>query len=213
MDRTKIINKVSEFVKAKQTGESSGHDWWHTYRVWQTAKKIGLKEKADLFVVELAAILHDLEDWKFSGNNEHNQAETILNDLAVESEIINHVLVIIKNLSFKGAGVDSSMETIEGKVVQDADRLDALGAIGIARAFAYGGFKGREMYDPEVKSQKHESFEQYKNSKGTTLNHFYEKLFLLKDLMNTETAKQIAQERHKFMEEFVKCFLKEWEGK
>ncbi|MCX6744824.1 MAG: HD domain-containing protein [Candidatus Parcubacteria bacterium] len=209
MNSNEIIEKVAAFVKIKQLGETTGHDWWHTYRVWQTAKKIGQLEKADLFIVELAALLHDLDDWKFSDRGTEN-VRKLLEELEVEENIIVNVCGIIKDLSFKGAGVVTSMETIEGKVVQDADRLDALGAIGIARAFAYGGYKGREIYNPEFKPIVHGSFEQYKNSVGTTINHFYEKLFLLKDLMNTETAKAMAKERQEYMEDFVKRFKEEW---
>lgn len=213
MNKTEIINKTSEYVKSKQLGETTGHDWWHTYRVWQTAIKIGQIENADLFIVELAALLHDLDDWKFSDNKDCSaMAGSLMSELGVDKEIMALVCDIIKNLSFKGAGVDSSMKTIEGKVVQDSDRLDAIGAIGIARAFAYGGHKGREIYNPDIKPQMHDSFEQYKNSVGTTINHFYEKLFLLKDLMNTETAKRMALERHEFMENYLKHFLKEWAG-
>lgn len=212
MNNQQIIEKVADIVKSKQSGETTGHDWWHTYRVWKTAKKIAQEEKADLFIVELAAILHDLEDWKFSGNNEHHQAETVLNELGVEAENINQILEIIKTLSFKGAGVDSSMKTIEGKVVQDADRLDALGAIGIARAFTTGAARGRIIYDPESKiSEKSEDFT-IKDSKST-IHHFYDKLFLLKDLMNTETVKEMARNRHEFMEEFVNKFINEWDNK
>lgn len=211
MDRTEVIKKISEHVKSKQLGETTGHDWWHTYRVWQTAKKIGQTEAADLYIVELSALLHDLDDWKFS-TNEDSSAEPakLMLELGVEKEVSDQVCDIIKHLSFKGAGVDSAMVTIEGKVVQDADRLDALGAIGIARAFAYGGYKGREIYNPEINLQKHDTFEQYKNSVGTTFNHFYEKLFLLKDLINTETAKEMAKERHEYMENFINEFKKEW---
>lgn len=211
MDRTELINKISEHVKSKQLGETTGHDWWHTYRVWQTAKTIAQAEAADMYIVELGALLHDLDDWKFS-TNEDSSAEPakVMLGLGVEKEVSDQVCDIIKHLSFKGAGVDSAMKTIEGKVVQDADRLDALGAIGIARAFAYGGYKGREIYNPEIKPQLHDTFEQYKNSVGTTFNHFYEKLFLLKNLMNTETAKEMAKERHEYMEYYVNEFKKEW---
>jgi uncharacterized protein len=212
MDRVEIINKIKDYVKTKQLGETTGHDWWHTFRVWQIAIKIGQLEKADLFIVELAALLHDLDDWKFSNGGTEN-VRKLLEDLGIEENIIVNVCDIVKNLSFKGAGVATSMKTIEGKVVQDADRLDALGAIGIARAFAYGGYKGREIYNPEIKPISHGSFEEYRNSVGTTINHFYEKLFLLKDLMNTEIAKAMARERHEFMEEFVKKFKEEWEYK
>ncbi|MCX6742700.1 MAG: HD domain-containing protein [Candidatus Parcubacteria bacterium] len=214
MDKQNIINKTSENVKSKQQGETTGHDWWHTYRVCELAKIIGQSEKADLFIVELAALLHDLADWKFNDDNAGPiQARKWLEELNVEEDNIVHICEIIKDLSFKGAGVAVPMKSIEGKIVQDADRLDAMGAIGIARAFAYGGYKGREIYNPDIKPIMHDSFEQYKNAVSTTINHFYEKLFLLKDLMNTETAKKMAQERHEFMEKFRREFLKEWNNK
>ena len=211
MNRTEITNKISEYVKSKQLGETTGHDWWHTYRVWQTAKKIGQLEKADLFIVELAALLHDLDDWKFNNNNDVAvSAKKLLEEYEVATEVIDHVCEIIKDLSFKGVGVATPMKSIEGKVVQDADRLDALGAIGIARAFTTGVTRGRVIYDPE--SMMNERVENFKiKDSRSTIHHFYDKLFLLKDLMNTETAKSIAKERHEFMEEFVREFLKEWD--
>jgi uncharacterized protein len=214
MDKQKIINKTIEYVKSKQQGEATGHDWWHTYRVYELARKIGQIEQADLFIVELASLLHDLADWKFNDDNAGPiQARKWLEELNVEEDNIVHICEIIKNLSFKGAGVPAIMTTIEGKVVQDADRLDAIGAIGIARVFAYGGYKGRDIYNPEIKPILHDSSEQQKNAVGTTINHFYEKLFLLKDLMNTETAKAMAEQRHEYMEKFVEEFLYEWDNK
>lgn len=211
-----IINHTAEHVKAKLSGEGSGHDWFHVERVWKNAIHIGRKEHADMFVVELGALLHDIADWKFAGGDDSagpREARAWLEKSRVDEAVIAHVCQIIKDLSFKGAGVKTAMKTMEGMVVQDADRLDALGAIGIARAFAYGGHKGSELYNPDVKPEFHTSFEQYKNSRGNTINHFYEKLLLLKDLMNTETAKEIAEERHAFMEMFLKRFYEEWEGK
>lgn len=216
MNKEQIINKTAEYVKAKLFGESSGHDWWHVYRVWKNAVHISKYESVDLFVVELAALLHDIADWKFNDGNDDigpQLAREWLEKLSVDENIISHVCQIIKDASFKGAGVMTKMKTIEGMVVQDADRLDAIGAIGISRAFAYGGAKGREMYNPELKPEKHESFEQYKNKQSHTINHFYEKLLLLKELMNTATAKKIAEKRHKVMEEFLDEFFQEWEGK
>ncbi|MBA3064551.1 HD domain-containing protein, partial [Candidatus Woesearchaeota archaeon] len=188
MNQNEIIKRTADYVKSKLDGEGSGHDWWHIYRVWKTAIEIGKKESADLFVVQLAALLHDIADWKFHSGDDSvgpKLAREWLEKLDVDENIISHVCKIIKQVSFKGAGVKSKIKTKEGMVVQDADRLDALGAIGIARAFAYCGHKGREIYNPDIKPEKHESFEQYKKSKGTTINHFYEKLLLLKDLMNT----------------------------
>ena len=215
MDKEQIISQTVEYIKAKMIGESSGHDWWHVYRVWKNAVNIGREEQVDLFVVELAALLHDIADWKFHDGDDSvgpKLAREWLEKLAVDANIINHVCEIIKDLSFKGAGVATSIQTLEGMVVQDADRLDAMGAIGVARTFAYGGSSGREMYNPDLRPEQHKSFEQYKNNKGTSINHFYEKLLLLKELMNTATAKKIAEQRHQFMEEFLDEFFKEWEG-
>jgi len=215
LDRHAIVTQTAEFVKAKLSGEGSGHDWFHVERVWKNALHICREEQADTFVVGLAALLHDIADWKFSGGDEHagpHKARRWLESLSVNSQVIDHVCEIVADVSFKGAGVLTMMKSIEGKIVQDADRLDAIGAIGIARAFAYGGHKGSELYNPNVKPEHHESFEQYKRSRGNTINHFYEKLLLLKDLMNTQTAKRIAEERHTFMNEFLARFYKEWEG-
>lgn len=216
MNKEQIINQTVEHIKAKLSGEGSGHDWWHVYRVYKNAIHISRYEKADLFVVELAALLHDIADWKFHNGDDNvgpQMAREWLKKLSVDENIIVHICQIIKDASFKGRGVVSKMKTIEGAIVQDADRLDAIGAIGIGRTFAYGGNKGREMYNPNIKPEKHESFEQYKNNQGTTINHFYEKLLLLKDLMNTATAKRIAEKRHKVMEGFLEEFFCEWEGK
>ena len=215
MNKEQIIDKTAGYIKERFEGEGSGHDWWHVYRVWKNAIHIGKHEKVDLFVVELAALLHDVADWKFHDGNEEigpQLAREWLKRLSVEENVVSHVCQIIQDVSFKGAGVATNMKTIEGMVVQDADRLDAIGAIGISRAFAYGGSKGREMYNPDVKPEKHDSFEQYKRSQGTSINHFYEKLLLLKDLMNTETAKEIAGKRHAVMEAFLDEFFREWEG-
>ena len=216
MNKEEVIKRTADYIKSRLSGEGSGHDWWHVYRVWKTAIEIGKKEGSDLFVVQLAALLHDIADWKFHSGDDSigpKLAREWLEKLDVDENIISHVCEIIKEVSFKGAGVKSKIKTKEGMVVQDADRLDALGSIGIARAFAYGGHKGREIYNPNIKPEKHESFEQYKNNKGTTINHFYEKLLLLKDLMNTPSARKIAEERHGFMEQYLDKFFKEWEGK
>ena len=216
MNKQEITEKTAQYARETLEGEGSGHDWWHIYRVWKMAQHIGQKEKADMFVVELAALLHDIADWKAHDGDDTvgpRVARQWLEKQGVEEEAILHVCTIIKEVSFKGAKVATRMSTIEGEIMQDSDRLDAMGAIGIARAFTYGGSKGRGMYDPEVKSQLHESFEQYKNNNGTTINHFYEKLLLLKDLMNTKTGKEIAQGRHVVMENFLKEFFDEWDGK
>ena len=216
MDKNLIIEKTKAYVREKLEGEGTGHDWWHIVRVHDCARYIGEIEKADLFIVELAALLHDIADWKFNEDNMHKGEELSrewLQSLAVEEHIINKVTTIIGTMSYKGGTTDATQHTIEGMVVQDADRLDAIGAIGVARAFAYGGFKSRQLYNPEVKPQEFKDFEDYKKSEGTTVNHFYEKLLLLKDLMNTETAKKVAAERHGFMEQFLEQFYREWESK
>lgn len=210
------IKKTVDFVKDRLKNETTGHDWWHIFRVWKNAVYIGKKEKADLLVVELAALLHDIADWKFHNGDTKvgpKIAKEWLEKMRVSEEIINQVCHIIEHISFKGAKVKSRIKTLEGQVVQDADRLDALGAIGIARAFAYGGAKGRLIYEPEVKPELHKTFRAYRNSRGTTINHFYEKLLLLKDLMNTSTGKKLAATRHHLMTEFLKEFYKEWGGK
>ena len=215
MNQEVIINQTKEDVRKKLEGESSGHDWWHINRVWKNALYIGREEKADLYVVQLSALLHDIADWKFHDGDDSigpKLAGEWLEKMQVDESITSHVCQIIKDISFKGAGVKSQIKTLEGMVVQDADRLDAIGAIGIARAFAYGGYKGREFYNPDIKPKRHESFEQYRNDKGTTINHFYEKLLLLKDLMNTKTAKKIAEGRHVYMEQYLARFFKEWNG-
>jgi len=211
-----IVEQSAAHVKQRLTGEGTGHDWWHIERVRRAAVLIAKQENADLFVVELAALLHDISDWKFHGGDENagpREARSWLEKIGVEKTVIDHVCEIIHDLSFKGAGVKAAMRTNEGMVVQDADRLDALGAIGIARAFAYGGHKNREIYNPDILPTLHKSFEEYKTANGTTINHFYEKLLLLKDLMNTPTARAIAEERHAYMEAFLARFMKEWGGK
>lgn len=214
MNKNEIINKTVEFVKNKLEGDSSGHDWWHIYRVWNMSKKLHEKEGGDLFIIELAALLHDVADWKFYKNE--SEGLKVISDwliqLKLSNDITDKIIHVIKNVSFKGAGVKDKMDTIEGKIVQDADRLDAIGAIGIARTFAFGGKFGNEMHNPEKNAELHNSFEEYKNSNGTTINHFYEKLLLLKSRMNTKIAKDIAQDRHHFMEVFLKQFYDEWEN-
>ncbi len=215
MKRSELISKTEEYIRDKLEGEGSGHDWWHIHRVRNTALKLAKEENADPFVVELAALLHDIADHKFHNGDEEigpATARSWLKDLEIEEPDIEHVCEIIRDVSFKGAEVATPMKTIEGKVVQDADRLDALGAIGIARAFAYGGYKERELYNPDIKPEKHDSFEAYKKSTGPTINHFYEKLFLLKDRMNTDSGKKEAEKRHQFMRKFVERFLAEWDG-
>lgn len=216
MNQTDAVQLVAAEVRSRLEGEGSGHDWWHILRVWNMAKHLCEVERADFFVVELAALLHDIADWKFHDGDDTvgpRVAREILTEHGIEPTIIDHVVNIISTLSFKGAGVPTPMETLEGKVVQDADRLDAIGAIGIARTFAYGGNKNREMYNPEQEPTQHDSKEAYFHNNSHTINHFYEKLLLLKDRMNTEAAKSIAQGRHEFMEEYLERFYREWEGK
>jgi uncharacterized protein len=216
MSSETIIRAIAVEVERKMGSESSGHDWWHVYRVWKTACHLAEGEKADRFVVELAALLHDIADWKFHGGDDTvgpRVAREIMEAHQVDSSVIEHVCDIIAHLSFKGAGVKFEMGTIEGKVVQDADRLDAIGAIGIARAFAYGGHKGKPIYEPGVKPTLHQTKESYQANQSSTVNHFYEKLLLLKDLMNTRSARQMAEGRHRVMEEYLRRFLAEWSGK
>ncbi|MFT2007763.1 HD domain-containing protein [Pontibacter sp. 13R65] len=215
-ERPALIQTTANHIQSLLSGEGSGHDWWHIYRVWQNAKNIAKNEQADLFIVELAALLHDIADHKFHGGDDTvgpRVAREWLESLQVEEPAIQHICLIIKEISFKGAGTISAMSSLEGRIVQDADRLDAIGAIGIGRAFAYGGHKGREMYNPEIKPILHDSFEAYKTASAPTINHFYEKLLLLKDRMHTTSAKAMAEKRHQFMEEFLEQFYQEWEGK
>ena len=212
MDKILMIEKTKDFVKEKLYGEGSGHDWFHIERVYNLSKFIAEKENADLFIVEITSLLHDIDDWKFSNDTDTNTTttENFLASISVPKNDINKIISIIKTMSFKGGVVDSTQNSIEGKVVQDSDRLDAIGAIGIARTFAYGGSKGRQIYDPSINPIEFTSLEQVKNAGNHTVNHFYEKLLKLKDLMNTNTAKEIAEKRHKFMENFLEEFYSEW---
>jgi uncharacterized protein len=215
MNQQDIIQKTADYLKQEFSDDSSGHDWWHIQRVWQTALHLCEIEKADTFIVQLAALLHDLDDWKFNDSEGETprRAKGWLESLNLDPSTIDAVCNIIKHISFKGAGVDNKMESLEGFIVQDADRLDAIGAIGIARAFAYGGYKNRPLYDPESTPQLHQTFEQYKNSNSDTIHHFHEKLLLLKDKMNTAAAKQIAEQRHEVMVQFLNQFMEEWNGR
>ena len=215
MDRNRVVARTLAFVREQLQGEASGHDWWHVHRVWRSAVAIGTEEGADLYVVQLAALLHDIADAKFHDGDEEigpRTAAAWLRSLDVDDQTVEHVAAIIRGVSFKGAGVQTPMPTWEGMVVQDADRLDALGAIGIARAFAYGGARGRVLYDPELALVLHATVDEYRSHQRSTFHHFSEKLLLLKDRMNTESARQIASERHRFMEHFVREFYAEWEG-
>jgi uncharacterized protein len=215
MPAAEIIDSTADHVKAVLAGEGSGHDWWHIERVWRMARRIGQAEGADLLIVELAALLHDIADWKAHGGDSAvgpKKAGDWLVSLDVEPAIVEHVCQIIAGISFKGANAEQTALSLEGKVVQDADRLDAIGAIGIARAFAYGGSKGRLIYDPTCLPIDHDSAEAYLSSRGTTVNHFYEKLLLLKDRMNTATGRAVAEKRHQFMEDYLREFCEEWLG-
>lgn len=208
-----LIENTVEFVKEKLEGAEAGHDWFHIERVWKLSRKIAETESCNQQVVELAALLHDIADPKF-----HNGDETLalkvsrdfLESQNAEEKLIEQVLFIIKNISFKNRGEVPQNLPVELKIVQDADRIDAIGAIGIGRTFNFGGFKNNPMYDPNVEPKLNMSKEEYKKSNGTTINHFYEKLLLLKDLMNTEKGKEIAGERHDFMLKFLDQFYKEW---
>jgi uncharacterized protein len=215
MEQNPIITTTLEFVKKTLHGAEGGHDWWHIYRVWNNAKQLAKTEGGNLLVIELAALLHDIADSKFHGGDETlgpKIAREFLTDLGLIHGDIEHIVSIIKNLSFKGGHALKIEKTIEFKIVQDADRMDAIGAIGIARTFNYGGFKNREMYNPGIAPNLNMTKEEYKNSTAPTLNHFYEKLLLLKELMNTKTGRAMAEERHRFMETYLDRFYKEWEG-
>ena len=213
MNRENIITATINFVKEALANAEGGHDWWHIYRVWNTAKQISQSENVDSFIVELGALLHDIADSKFNDGDETigpKIATDFLRSQNLDESVITHVVAIIENISFKGGKELQKFKSLELDVIQDADRLDAIGAIGIARTFNYGGFKNREIYNPEIPPNLNMTKEEYKNSTAPTINHFYEKLLLLKDRMNTRTGKRIASERHKFMEEYLNQFYKEW---
>lgn len=219
MDKKLILKNLSAEVKRKMAVEGSGHDWWHVYRVWKMARHLAKDEKADLFVVELGALLHDIADYKFHGGDYSVGAKVtreMLEGLGVEPQIIDHVCDIVENISFKGGVSKETLKTKEGKIVQDADRLDAIGAMGIARVFAFGGHRNRPIHVPGQKPKAYMDKEEYlaafHKNEGSSISHFYEKLLLLKDRMNTKAAKRIAKARHKYMEEYLKEFYAEWEG-
>ena len=210
------IQKTIDFVKKTLANAEAGHDWFHIERVFETAKTINEQENGKPLVVVFAALLHDIADPKFNHGDEElgpTMAATFLESIAVDPEIIAHVKLIIQNMSFKNSFDAGSFTSKEMQIVQDADRLDAIGAIGIARAFTYGGFKNRVLYDPAIQPEAHLTKESYKNTTAPTINHFYEKLLLLKDMMNTETGKIMATERHNFMLLYLEHFYKEWSGK
>ena len=211
-----IINQTVQFVKESLQGAETGHDWWHIERVWNNAKLLIKSEEVDPFIVELAALLHDIADSKFHDGDEEigpKKAGEYLKSIGIEDSQIVHIQQIIRNMSFKASLGTLNFSSKEMEVVQDADRLDAIGAIGIARAFTYGGFKNRELYNPEIPPALNMTKEEYKSSNAPTINHFYEKLLLLKDKMNTQTGLRIAEERHQFMLTYLEQFYNEWNGK
>jgi uncharacterized protein len=210
------INKTIAFVKEQLTNAEGGHDWFHIERVYKNSLLISKNENVDVFIVQLGALLHDIADSKFHNGDETvgpKVAREFLFNINVDSKAIEHVIKIIENISFKGGNEIQKFKSPELDVVQDADRLDALGAIGIARTFNYGGFKNRALFNPDIKPNLNMSKEEYKASSAPTINHFYEKLLLLKDKMNTKTGKRIAEKRHKFMELYLEQFYAEWDGK
>ncbi|CAM1374114.1 Phosphohydrolase [Tenacibaculum litopenaei] len=216
MDTKKIIEHTQNYVRETLKGAEGGHDYFHIERVYKNALLIAENEEVDTFVVALGALLHDIADSKFYNGDETvgpKKARDFLSGLEVEDSIIEHVVQIIRNISFKGGNFTQDFHSPELDVIQDADRLDAIGAIGIARCFNYGGFKNRALYDPSIAPNLNMTKEEYKKSTAPTINHFYEKLLLLKDKMNTATGKAIAAERHLFMEKFLDQFYMEWEGK
>ena len=213
MNSTEIVSQIKSIIKKQFENESTGHDWFHIERVYNMAAFLQKTEGGDLEIIELAALLHDVSDHKFNGGS-----ATLGGDIAFEMLInlkyspvkAEKVREIINQVSFKGANVEHLTSSIEAKIVQDADRLDAIGAIGIARAFAYGGNKERPLFDPSIPPVLHDSFDAYKNSKSHTINHFHEKLLLLRSKLNTSTAINIGNERHEFLELFLKNFMNEW---
>jgi uncharacterized protein len=214
MSNADIITRTIAFVQETLKNAEGGHDWWHIQRVHTNAKRIAQSESCDHLIVELAALLHDIADSKFHNGDEEIGPKTagdFLKSIDVDVNVTEHVQQIIRNMSFKASFDQVTFHTPELAVVQDADRLDAIGAIGIARAFTYGGFKNREIYNPEIKPNLHMSKAEYKNTTAPTINHFYEKLLLLKDKMNTATGKRMAQQRHDFMLIYLEQFYSEVE--
>ena len=213
MEKEQIIGRTISFVKEQLAGAEGGHDWWHVHRVYQLSKEIAAVEGGNLFVIELGALLHDVADSKFHQGDETKgpaMARDFLSSLSIGNSIISQVIFIIENISYKGGYSSLLQKPLELQIVQDADRLDATGALGIARIFNYGGYKNREMYNPSIPPDLNLTREAYKNSKAPTINHFYEKLLKLKDLMNTQEGKRRAQQRHEFMELYLEQFYKEW---
>jgi uncharacterized protein len=210
------IQKTIDFVKKTLASAEAGHDWFHIERVFKTAQTINQQENGDELVVAFAALLHDIADAKFNNGDEElgpNMAASFLSSIDIATDVIDHVKLIIQNMSFKNSFDGAGFTSKEMQIVQDADRLDAIGAIGIARAFTYGGFKNRVLYDPAILPEEHLNKESYKNTTAPTINHFYEKLLLLKDMMNTKAGRAMATERHNFILLYLEHFYKEWEGK
>jgi uncharacterized protein len=215
MKNEEVVMALVKTLQEEFAHESTGHDWFHIERVWKNAKLICSNEDANAFVVELGALLHDIADHKFVKNSDivaQQRTIDLLTNLKVEAHVIEQVLHIVLNCSYKGGVGDNKMESIEGLIVQDADRLDAIGAIGIARAFAFGGKFDRQIYDPNIAPTRFKTIEEYKTKQSHTVNHFYEKLLLLKDQMNTKTGKALALKRHEFMQGFLQEFYAEWKG-
>ena len=208
-----IVDKIINRIKGQFEDDVTGHDWHHIMRVYNASCYIQSIEGGNREVVEYAALLHDISDHKFNGgklDEGGKVASSLLEELGVDQKIIEQVKYIVDNVSYKGAKTKAEMNSLEGQIVQDADRLDAIGSIGIARTFAYGGNRGQAIYSPEMKPTEHETFKEYHLSKTNTINHFYEKLLLLKDRMNTETGKELAKKRHLVMENFLESFFEEW---
>ena len=214
MKEENILLEVATYVEQKLSGEGSGHDWWHIVRVRNMAKNLALAEGGDSFICQLAALVHDLVDDKLVADEglALTEVRDLLTRLGVRSDQTDQVLAIIQAISYKGGSQNHLDLTLEGQIVQDADRLDAMGAIGVARTMAYSGYHGRVIHDPEVAVRQNMTLEEYRSQQGTAITHFYEKLLCLKDLMNTKTAKDLAQGRHAFLEAFLAQFYAEWEG-
>ena len=214
MKEENILLEVATYVEQKLSGEGSGHDWWHIVRVRNRAKNLALAEGGDSFICQLAALVHDLVDDKLVADEglALTEVRDLLTRLGVRSDQTDQVLAIIQAISYKGGSQNHLDLTLEGQIVQDADRLDAMGAIGVARTMAYSGYHGRVIHDPEVAVRQNMTLEEYRSHQGTAITHFYEKLLLLKDLMNTKTAQELAKRRHAFMEAYLEQFFAEWDG-
>ena len=214
MKEEKILQEVATYVERKLSGEGSGHDWWHIVRVRKLAEKLALAEGGDSFICQLAALVHDLVDDKLVADEGLALAEVrdLLTRVGVAANQTDQVLTIIQSISYKGGNQNHLVLSLEGQIVQDADRLDAMGAIGVARTMAYSGHHQRIIHDPEVAVRQNMTLDQYRSHQGTAITHFYEKLLLLKDLMNTNTAQELAKGRHAFLEAYLDQFFAEWDG-